>query len=61
MPIVIITRNHAFCKQAKEISILYFLYFELVRVRVFPENLLAAAKNGLQMPEIQTKKPQIGI
>lgn len=30
-------------------------------MRVFPENLLAAAKNGLQMPEIQTKKPQIGI
>lgn len=24
-------------------------------MRVFPENLLAAAKNGLQMPEIQTK------
>lgn len=30
-------------------------------MRVFPENLLAAAKNGLQMPEIQTKNPQIGI
>ncbi len=30
-------------------------------MRVFPENLLAAAKNGLQMPEFQTKKPQIDI